>query len=448
MRPVAPDPPTPPAAPGAAATPAETAARLARLPSLRLLALWLGLAHLSLLLAALVLAAEPALLARAFYHPRLLAAVHLVALGWVSGSILGSLHLIPLMALGVRVAPSRGDAWAFASYAAGTAGVVAHFWLGRQAGVAWSALPVLAAAAWVGWRVLPAVLRARAPGALRVCFTTAFAGFGAAVVLGMLVASGRRAFGGTFFAGTFAHAHLALLGWVFPVVLGAGYRLLPMLIPSAMPAGPLVAASLAGSAGGAAAVAAGLLLASRHLLLAGGIAAAAGVLAFLANVGWMLRNRRPAPPARPRPDLPLGHVTAALVALAAALACGIALLGAWPAADPGLRAAYGVLGLLGFFGQLVAGVGQRLVAWLAWLHAYTGSGFRSLPPTPYALLSRRGQGVLLACWVAGVGLLAAGAGVAQRPLVRAGALALGAAALTGAVLLLTAVHRAREPARP
>jgi hypothetical protein len=444
---VAPDPAAPASAPATAASAAETAERLARLPSLRLVALWLGLAHASLLLAAVVLAAEPALLARAFYHPRLLAVVHLVALGWVSGSILGSLHLVPLMALGVRVVPRRGDGWAFAVYAAGTAGVVGHFWIGRQAGVAWSALPLLAGAGWVGWRVAPAVLRARAPGALRVCFATAFAGLGAAVAVGALVASGRRALGGTFFAGTFAHAHLALLAWAFPIVLGAGYRLLPMLIPSAMPAGPLVAVSLAGSAGGAAAVAAGLLLPNRHLLVAGGIAAVAGVLAFLANVGWMLRNRRPAPTARPRPDLPLGHVAAALVALAAALACGVALLVAGPAADPGLRAAYGVLGLLGFFGQLVAGVGQRLVAWLAWLHAYTGSGFRTVPPTPYELLPRRGQGVLLACWIAGVGWLAAGAAAGQRPLVRAGALALGAAALAGAALLLAAVRRARRPAR-
>ena len=34
-----------------------------------------------------------------------------------------------------------------------------------------------------------------------------------------------------------AHAHLAGLGWGAMMVMGAGYRLLPMMLPSALPGG-------------------------------------------------------------------------------------------------------------------------------------------------------------------------------------------------------------------
>ena len=152
--------------------------------------------------------------------------------------------------------------------------------------------------------------------------------------------------------------------------------------------------------------------------------------------------RKPQTPSRPPLDLPLVHVAGALLSLAVATACGVALLWQGPLASPGLRAAYGVLALLGCFGQLIAGVEQRLVSWLVWLRAYTGSGFGQVPPTPYALLSRPLQGLVAVAWSAAVVLLAAGAAAGAPGLVRAGAVALAAATLAGAVLLGVAGQRA------
>ena len=97
------------------------AQRLARLPELRLAAAWLVLAHLCLLAAALIVATDPGLLAGAFYQPRLLAAVHLVTVGWITATILAALYLVPGMAMRAPVLPRRGDLLAVALFAGGMA---------------------------------------------------------------------------------------------------------------------------------------------------------------------------------------------------------------------------------------------------------------------------------------------------------------------------------------
>ena len=67
--------------------------RRARLPGL-LPVLYFGLAHLSLAVAFGEVAIEPWKVAGFFYHPRMIAVVHLLTLGWISASILGALHLV------------------------------------------------------------------------------------------------------------------------------------------------------------------------------------------------------------------------------------------------------------------------------------------------------------------------------------------------------------------
>jgi hypothetical protein len=420
--------------------------RRALLPDPRLAAAWFGLAHTSLLVAAVLCALEADLLAATFYHPRLLAAVHLLALGWISGSILGALYLVPSMALGVRLARHRGDLPACATFACGTAGIALSFWFWRPGGIVAGGVAVVAAASWVAARVLPALRSGRAAGAPGTAFRAAFAGFFVAALLGMTAAVVRADPHLPFapFALMFAHAHLAVLGWALPIVIGAGYRLVPMLLPAAMPSPRRLLTALATSAAAPLLLAAGLLASSATFAAAGATAAVAAVALIVRDVGWMLRHRRPAPPARPRPDLPLAHAAAALASLLAAVVCGVLLLGNPP--QPGLRAAYGILALLGFLGQLIAGVGQRLVAWLCWLHAYTGSHFRQVPPSPYALVPRWAQRLVLAGWWSAVPSIALGAALGSAWLVRAGGFALAAAVVAGATGLLHAARIAANAA--
>ena len=85
------------------------------------------------------LAFEPARFAGFFYHPRMIAVVHLVTLGWISASILGALYMIAPMALRARLPAGRLDFAAWWVYAIGVLGMVSHFWLDSPKGMVWSA---------------------------------------------------------------------------------------------------------------------------------------------------------------------------------------------------------------------------------------------------------------------------------------------------------------------
>jgi len=387
---------------------------------------YFAVAHVSLALALSSVAWEPELLAASFYHPRLLAAVHLVTLGWITGSILGALYLVPPMAMRSRLAPSAGDGWALALFTAGTSGVVAHFWIGELSGVGWSGLVILLAAAWVGWRVLPPISRAPVPSEIKAHFVLAFLNLLLGSILGIAIAVDRLVpvLPSPFFGEIFAHAHLLVLGWATMMVMAAGYRLLPMVLPAAMPEGWRVAATAWLLEAGVLALTIALLGTFRGLAWLGLALSGAAVTLFLANAVWMLRHPKPRPKALPRPDLPALHALGALVSLGIAAILGGVLMVLGPDSPPGLRAAYGVLALIGFLSQMIVGMAQRLVPWLAWMWAWARSGYTEVPPVPYAIPARWVQALTLVTWWSGIPLLALGSGLGHAGAVRVGALLL------------------------
>ena len=58
-----------------------------------------------------------------------------------------------------------------------------------------------------------------------------------AAILGVLIGFDRvyHFLPGFVLANVFVHAHLAALGWATMMVIGVAYRLLPMILPAAMP---------------------------------------------------------------------------------------------------------------------------------------------------------------------------------------------------------------------
>lgn len=69
------------------------------LPPRLLPLLYLGFAHVALATAFAAVALDPRGVAGFFYHPRMLAIVHLVTPGWITASILGALYLVGPIAL-------------------------------------------------------------------------------------------------------------------------------------------------------------------------------------------------------------------------------------------------------------------------------------------------------------------------------------------------------------
>lgn len=358
--------------------------------------------HLALVLALLVPALAPERIAGFFLHPRMLAVVHLVTLGWVTMSILGATYVVGPLALRMPL-QARGPDWAlFVGAVLGASGVIAHFWMDGFAGVAWSGGLLAAVFAGLAVRFLGALRRAKSPAAARVHVGLAYANLLLAAALGTLVAAHDKS---RPLADVYAHAHLAVVGWATLMVVGVGYRLLPMFLPAAPPEGPLVWASAVLLEAGVLGLALSLWLGGTSAVFAPLLVA--GIGAFLANVVRMLRNPRPAAKRLRRPDLGMLHAFQALLYLLACAGIGLYLAYA-EGPRPRLHMVYGVFGLLGFLGQIVVGIAMRLLPIFAWTQAWAASGHATLPPNPHEMPVRALQYAALVLWSAGVPVLAWG----------------------------------------
>ena len=406
-----------------------------RLPPRWLPLLYFGFAHLCLAAAFAAVALDPRGLAGFFYHPRMVAVVHLVTLGWITSSILGAVYMIGPMALRMPMPSRAADRWAFGLFAFGVSGMVVHFWVEEWWGMAGSGVFVTLALLWVAQRMLRGLAAAPIQPAVKLHFALGFLNLLGAATIGLLLGLDKifHFLPGYVLANVAAHAHLAALGWALMIVMGAGYRLLPMLLPAAMPDRASLWASALLLEAGLLGLTAGL-MARRAWAGIFALLVVAGIAAFLREVLWMARNPRPAPKELPRPDLGVVHVAQALVCLVLAAGLGLALVfspdGAWKLSAVMI---YGVLGLVGFLSQMVIGVNARLLPLFSWLTAYAGDDFRTVPPSPHAMPRRALQRWTLGLWSVGVPLLAASLALDRIAwLAAAGWILLAAVVLNGA----------------
>ncbi len=82
------------------------------------------------------------------------------------------------------------------------------------------------------------------------------------------------------------------------------------------------------------------------------------------------------------------QILLAVTSLLAATIVGVAL--ATGTVTPRLMFAYGVLGLLGFLGQLIADIGLRLFPTLLWAHAWHGDAETRTPPANHVRIEVAG----------------------------------------------------------
>lgn len=431
-------------APGPSVTASGAAPAVAdAMPARWLPLLYLGFAHACLAAAFALLAWDARGFAGFFYHPRMLALVHLVTLGWISGSILGSIYIVGPLALRMVLPARRVDYAAFLGFAAGVVGMTAHFWIGSASGMAWAAGIVALAMGAVSVRVLGSLAASPLPFEVRLPVSLAFANLLAAAALGVLLGVNKVApfLPGSHLDAVFAHAHLAAIGWGTMMVFGVGYRMLPMVLPSAMPSGRWLYASTILLETGLAGLVVGFFRGGRGLVPAAALVLG-GMAAFFSRVMWMLRHRRPAPRELRRPDWGVAHAMAAFSALIAS-----AGLGMWLAAAErseltlAVVPAYGILGLVGFLAQIVVGIEGRVLPMFAWLWGFADRRYGELPPSLHAAAPRRLQALAFVLWIAGVPLLATGLSREADGLVTAGAAALLAAVIANALTGLTVLRR-------
>ena len=398
-------------------------------PNRRLPVLYLAFAHVSMLLAVAVVAFDPVSLTGYFYHPLMIGVVHLVTLGWISGSIIGTLFIVGPLVLRMPMPVGRLDYWAFAFYTIGVSGIVSHFWIEQYSGMAWSAAMVVLAVAQVTGKVLRQLSRVSIPLAVRLHIGLACINFVAAGVLGVLLGADRDVdvVPGSAISNVYAHAHLAGLGWATLMVVGVGYRLLPMVLPSAMPEGLRVIASLVLVQLGVMGVC-GTLLMTGEASPGWAVFAVAGIVTFLSGAAWMRRHPRRSPPARPQPDWSTAHALQSLAYLLIASLIGLAMVlmptTTWTAR---LAMLYGVVALIGFLLQIVIGMEHHILPRFHWHTRFKASGFADLPPSPHTMGSQSIRAVVFGFWTVGVPVFATGMAVEQVTVVGVGSWAMLAA---------------------
>jgi hypothetical protein len=419
------------------------------LPSRLFPALAFGAAHLCLIAAAVLLVAAPDALSQFYHQPRTVAIVHLVTLGWIGLSIAGALPIIGPIALRTTLPARRGDLAALAAIVIGATGVGAHAWIESWPGLAESGLMLLGGFAWIGYRLIPGLLRSPVQGAVKLHVVLAFLNLFAAGGLGIALAmhQHRPYLAAGALPWVHAHLHAAAFGWVAMLIAGTGYRLLPMILPAAMPKGRDLHFSAVALQAAALLLPAGFAARRPGVVWAGAAAATIALLAFLAQAVRMLREPRRPPRALRRPDFGTLHAGAAILCACACAPLGIlARAGIPPGGADRLAAAYGVLLILGFLAQMVAGVGARIVPLYAAARANRGACNDRPPISPQALQSRPIQGAAFALWILAILFLTIGALAGAAGTVRAGALALLAAALLAAINLVRALRAAAGPA--
>ena len=411
---------------------------------------YLCLAAAALVAAALGVVWRAGDLAGHYYHPHVVALAHTVTLGWITLAIMGASYQVLPVVLERPVWSERLARWQFWILLVGVTGMVAHFWLGTWPGLVGAAALV---AVGVGLHLVNVLAGAR--GLARVTFTVWLVGFGYAglaltTVFGLLLGiSHLVGFApARFFPTLHAHVHLALLGWVMPMVLGVTARVYPMFLLAPEPGGWPERAQFWGLAAGVPAVVGGLLLGSPVAVGVGAVAVAVAIAGHLAWVWQGVRTSR-------RPGLDWGlrlALTGAAFLLPAAL---LGLAFAFDAlAGPRFGLAYAVLALGGWVSLTIAGMLLKIVPFLVWYRVYSARAGREPVPALGALSWARAEAVACVLLTAGVAGLAVAVAAGSASAIRAagavlalGALAL-AAALAGVLSHLLARGRSLGAAKP
>jgi hypothetical protein len=383
----------------------------------------LPLAYLLTAAAGLVLAALGAVavapaLAGHYYEPRVLALTHAVTLGWITTAIFGASYQFVPLVLERPLWSERLARWQLLVLVAGLLGMLPHFWIAQWSGLAWAGLlVVLAVAAHVV--NIAATLR----GLARWSFTArlvagALVGLGAASLWGLALGINKvhPVLAGDFFGLLHAHVHLALLGWVLPMVFGVAARVYPLMVSAREPDGWPGAVQLGGLAVGVPALVAGLSWGLRPLVALGAVMVAAAVAAHLVRVVAIVAAARAGSIDRALRFALTGTlfvVPATLLGLALALDV---------VSGPRAALAYAVLVLGGWASLTIVGMMLEIVPFLVWCLAYAPLVGRAEVPRAGDLSSPAAERLAYALLVPGMAFLALAVALGSPAAIRMAAL--------------------------
>ena len=356
------------------------------LPASGIPLLYFAFAHLCLALACVVLSScqicrEPPSSIRAW--PPSCTSSRSAGLGWNPRAF----YIVGPLALRLPLRPGWLDRIAWASFVAGTIGMVSSFWAGEYSDVSRSAALVAD-----GRRVRRSAGVARPLARQRTLASKASRGSS----LRQHAADERTRRGDCDEPAERLVALGAAVGCLrarAPCRRGLGghdgggivVRLIPMILPAAMPVGSSMAASAILLETGVAVLAVALLTGSKWTT-AGALLVVAGLSSFVARVRTIVKAEDATPGGAGSSGL--GHMADAR-RLHLALRCGasrrVARDTSPDAMDHRARMADGTLGLVGFLAQIVVGIQGRLLPMHGWYRAFEARGMQPPPQSVHTL---------------------------------------------------------------
>jgi hypothetical protein len=316
--------------------------------------------------------------------------------------------------------------------------MVAHFYLGAWPGLVAAALLVTAG---IGMHLVNVALTVRGVtwDLMARLVAVAYLGLGLTAAFGVTLGADRllQILPGEFFPTLHAHVHLAMLGWVAPMILGVAARVYPMFFLASAPGSWCSRLQLWGLAIGVPALVLGL-LGVPDLVVPGAFAVAIAMGAHGAWIMGLMRGRR-----RPTLDWGLRFVLTASAFLVPASALGLAMALDW-LSGPRAALAYAVLGLGGWVSLTIVGMSLKIVPFLVWYRVYASHAGRRPVPMLTHLSWPAAEAAAYALLVGGIALLALAVALGDAAAIRAAGcvLALGAVAF-GAALARVLGHLAR-----
>ncbi|MGH7917555.1 MAG: hypothetical protein ACREQE_08810, partial [Candidatus Binataceae bacterium] len=377
-----------------------------------------------------------------FYQPYLLALVHTFTLGWITAAIMGVMYrYVP--ALTQRELPYPRIAFLqLILFVFGTVGMIVHFALGIWPGTWSAAIVVIISIAMFAANLMPCLWsrigRAAAETGMALSILMLFA----AACVGFTLALDKTLnfMGGDVITNLAGHAHLAALGWVTLTICAVTYRMMPAFIlpETRLPKAALwqIYALALGVIGLAVTLLAGL-----PGITAWACIIALALMAYALIVARMVRTRRA------RLDWSSRHMITAILWLTVAAGLGIVLTRTGTQSAMGARIAtiYGMLGLMGWIGNFIIGMSQRLFPGLV----SRTRGAMGWPAIAVARLSiTQARRLVFVAFNAGLIVLAVGFSTSEARLAVSGAVivAIGGLVYSATILWTLSYAYRRAPA--
>ena len=356
-----------------------------------------------------------------YLSPHVAGITHCFTLGWVSMTIFGALYQLLPVALGVSITSERAGHVSFWTFAPGVAifasGVASSSSLLRDAGVSLMSIGIIVLVVNVALALRRVVKR----DVIWAAITTGLTFLSLTLVAGALLAGNlQQGYLGAWRVRVLTmHLHMALLGWVFVMIIGISHRLLPMFLLAHNTDTKWTRRALAMTATGVPLLAIGLVsppgLPYAPLSWIGATLIEVGIACFLTQAVLFFRSRK-----RPKLDAGLRHAATAVgFLLIAAVLAPFVLAGG--VADRHFDIVYILVGLLGGISLYVTGQFYKIVPFLAWMARFRDDMGKKPVPMIAQLYSAHVAHTDLALFVSGIAGMAIGVMAREAMIVRVSA---------------------------